>query len=76
LGTIGHEMSFIVGYPESAIRGFFRAQGQRDRTSIFALISDRDKGFDCIIHRRIESNLFSAAVLPLIATSYQLIQHA
>jgi hypothetical protein len=46
------------------------------RASIFALTSDRDKGFDCNIRRRIASNLFSAAVLPLIATSYQLIQHA
>jgi len=43
---------------------------------IFALISARDKGFECNIRRRIASNLFSPAALPLIATSYQLIQHA
>jgi hypothetical protein len=46
------------------------------RAAILALISDRDRGFNCNIRRRISSNLFSAEALPLIATSYQLIQHA
>jgi hypothetical protein len=42
----------------------------------FALISDRDRGFDCSIRRRISSNLFSDAAFALIATYYQLIQYA
>jgi hypothetical protein len=46
------------------------------RAAIFALISDRDRGFDSNIRRRILSNLFSATDLLLITTSYRLIQHA
>jgi hypothetical protein len=42
------------------------------RAFSFALISDREIGFACSIRRSIPSNLFSAALLPLIVKVYQL----
>jgi len=46
------------------------------RRGSFALISDRDSGFDVTIRRNIVPNLFSAADFAFTHPSYQPAQHA